>query len=108
MSTPNERELVEFGERLSRYRKIAPRPEFRAELRSSLLAAPLPFEAPRAARLEALATRLPEAAQRGIQRAIEVQQRVHGKSNLAPGRSGIPIAPTPGRGGPPSGVPGRP
>ena len=30
MSTPNERELVEFGERLSRYRKIAPRPEFRA------------------------------------------------------------------------------
>ena len=60
------------------------------------------------ARLEALATRLPEAAQRGIQRAIQVQQRVHGKSNLAPGRSGIPIAPTPGRGGPPGGVPGRP
>ena len=241
MSTPNERELVEFGERLSRYRKIAPRPEFRAELRSSLLAAPVSLESPRAsrlgwsrllalrpalaaililvllataggvaaasslpgdpayglkravedvqvtlssddvvrldtlvtqsdrrladletliarrssavgfgtdeyaasvsrvddalgrvvaspassqrdaalarasaastdhlARLEALATRLPEAAQRGIQRAIEVQQRVHGKSNLAPGRSGIPIAPTPGRGGPPSGVPGRP
>ena len=241
MSTPNERELVEFGERLSRYRKIAPRPEFRAELRSSLLAAPVSLEAPRAsrlgwsrvfavrpalaaililvllataggvaaasslpgdpayglkravedvqvtlssddvvrldtlvmqsdrrlvdletlvarrssavgfgtdeyaasaarvddvltrvaslpetsqrdaalarasaastdhlARLQALATRLPEAAQRGIERAIEVQQRVHGKSNLAPGRSGIPIAPTPGRGGPPSGVPGRP
>ena len=241
MSTPNERELVEFGERLSRYRKIAPRPEFRAELRSSLLAAPVSLESPRAsrlgwsrifavrpalaaifilvllataggvaaasslpgdpayglkraveevqvtltsddivrldtlvtesdrrladletlvarrssaigfgtdeyaaaavrvddvlgrvvaspassqrdaalarasaastdhlARLEALATRLPEAAQRGIQRAIEVQQRVHGKSNLAPGRSGIPIAPTPGRGGPPGGVPGRP
>jgi len=241
MSTPNERELVEFGERLSRYRKIAPRPEFRAELRSSLLAGPVSLESPRAsrlgwsrvfavrpalaaifilvllataggvaaasslpgdpayglkraveevqvtltsddivrldtlvtqsdrrladletlvarrssaigfgtdeyaaaavrvddvlgrvvaspassqrdaalarasaastdhlARLEALATRLPEAAQRGIQRAIEVQQRVHGKSNLAPGRSGIPIAPTPGRGGPPSGVPGRP
>ena len=241
MSTPNERELVEFGERLSRYRKIAPRPEFRAELRSSLLAGPVSLESPRAsrlgwsrvfavrpalaaifilvllataggvaaasslpgdsayglkraaeevqvtlasddvvrldtlvmqsdrrladletliarrssavgfgtdeyaasasrvddvltrvatlpetsqrdaalarasaastdhlARLQALATRLPEAAQRGIQRAIEVQQRVHGKSNLAPGRSGIPIAPTPGRGGPPSGVPGRP
>lgn len=241
MSTPNERELVEFGERLSRYRKIAPRPEFRAELRSSLLAGPVSLESPRAsrlgwsrvfavrpalaaifilvllataggvaaasslpgdpayglkraveevqvtltsddivrldtlvtqsdrrladletlvarrssaigfgtdeyaaaavrvddvlgrvvaspassqrdaalarasaastdhlARLEALATRLPEAAQRGIQRAIEVQQRVHGKSNVTPGRSGIPIAPTPGRGGPPSGVPGRP
>ena len=241
MTTPNERELVEFGERLSRYRKIAPRPEFRAELRSSLLAAPVSFEAPRAsrlgsprllamrpalaailvlallataggvaaasslpgdlayglkraaeevevtlasddvvrldtlvtqsdrrladletlvarrssavafatdeytaaasrvddalgrvigssassqrdaalarasaastdhlARLQALATRLPEAAQRGIQRAIEVQQRVHGKSNVAPGHSEIPIAPTPGRGGPPSGVPGRP
>jgi hypothetical protein len=45
------------------------------------------------ARLQALAARLPDAAQRGIQRAIEVQQRVHGKS---------------GRGGPPSGVPSRP
>jgi hypothetical protein len=61
------------------------------------------------ARLRALAARLPEAAQRGIQRAIEVQQRVHGKSDVAPGRSGIPTTPaTPGRGGPPSGVPGRP
>ena len=60
------------------------------------------------ARLQALAARLPDAAQRGIQRAIEVQQRVHGKSDFAPGRSGNPITPTPGRGGPPSGVPGRP
>jgi hypothetical protein len=60
------------------------------------------------ARLQALAARLPDAAQRGIQRAIEVQQGVHGKSDVAPGRSGIPITPTPGRGGPPTGVPGRP
>jgi hypothetical protein len=59
-------------------------------------------------RLQALAARLPEAAQRGIQRAIEVQQRVHGKSLDAPGRSGIPITPLPGRAGPPSGVPSRP
>ena len=73
------------------------------------------------ARLQALATRLPDAAQHGIQRAIEVQQAVHGKSADAPGRRGSPIAPTiaparpstgpatpSGRGGPPSGVPGRP
>src|SRR5438477_1175782 len=242
MSTQNERELLEFGERIGRYGKVAPRPEFRAELRSALLAAPVSSKASRIsglgwsrilvlrpalaailvlallatiggglaaasslpgdaayglkraaedvqvtlasddtvrldtlvtqsdrrladletlvarrssavgvgtdeytaaagriddvltrvaslpetaqrdaalarasatstdhlARLQALATRLPEATQRGIQRAIEVQQRVHGKSNLAPGRGGIPITPTPGRGGPPSGVPGRP
>lgn len=242
MSGPSERELVEFGERLSQYGKVAPRPEFRAELRSSLLNAPVVFETPRRsppgwsrvlalrpalaailvlvllaaagggaaaatslpgdpafalkravedaqvslasdditrldtlvtqsdrrladletlasrrsaavgtgtdeyaaavtrvdevvsrvaalpassqreaalarasaastdhlARLQALAARLPEAAQRGIQRAIEVQQRVHGKSGDAPGRGGILITPTPGRGGPPSGVPGRP
>ena len=74
------------------------------------------------ARLQALAGRLPDAAQQGIERAIEVQQAVHGKSNELPGRGGAPIAPTtpttpsatgrpsttPGRGGPPSGVPGRP
>ena len=75
------------------------------------------------ARLQALAGRLPDAAQQGIRRAIEVQQAVHGKSNEIPGRGGAPIAPTtptipsatpgrpsttPGRGGPPSGVPGRP
>jgi len=72
------------------------------------------------ARLQALATRLPDAAQHGIQRAIEVQQAVHGKSGDAPGR-GSPLTPTnaPARpstgpvsptrgGGPPSGVPGRP
>ncbi len=242
MSAPNERELLEFGERLSRYGKVAPRPEFRSRLRSSLLAAPVVLESPRRsplgwsrvpalrpalaailvlvllaaagggaaaatslpgdpafalkravedvqvtlatddvarlntlvtqsdrrlmdletlvsrrsaavgtgtdeyaaavtrideavsrvvalpasserdaalarasatsadhlARLQALAARLPDAAQRGIQRAIEVQQRVHGKSDVAPGRSGIPVAPTPVRGGPSSGVPGRP
>ncbi len=227
MKSSDERELLEFGERLSRYGAVAPRPEFRAALRSSLLAAPLAAETTRRsplwprglalrpalaailvlvllaaagggaaaasslpgdpafnlkraaedlqvtlasndvtrlntlvaqsdrrivdletlvarrsaaigagtdeyaaavarveaavtrvaalpessereaalahasaastdhlARLQALAARLPEAAQRGIQRAIEVQQRVHGNS--------------PGRGGPPSGVPGRP
>lgn len=63
------------------------------------------------ARLRALASRLPEAAQKGIQRAIEVQQSVHGRSGEAPGKSGTPITPitqSPGRGGPPSGVPGRP
>lgn len=242
MSTPAERELLEFGERLSRYGKVAPRPEFRAELRSSLLAAPVALGSPRRAplgwlraltlrpalaailvlvllaaagggaaaasslpgdpafalkravedvqvtlasdditrlntvvtqsdrrlvdletlvarrssavgagadeyaaavarvdeavsrvaalpassqrdaalarasaasadhlaRLQALAARLPGEAQRGIQQAIEVQQRVHGKSTDAPGRSGLPITPTPGRGGPPSVAPGRP
>ena len=242
MSTPYERGLLEFGERLSRYAKVTPRAEFRAQLRSSLLAAPVPFEAPlwsprgwsrilglrpaltaalalallaavaggaaaaaslpgdpvfalkraaeeaqvalasddiarldtlvtqadrrlvdletlearrsaavgigtdeynaaatrldvtvsqvaalptssrrdaalaraagasadHLARLKALAARLPEAAQRGIQQAIEVQQRVHGKSDVSPGRSGTPTAPTPGRGGPPSGAPSRP
>jgi len=78
------------------------------------------------ARLQALATKLPDAAQHGIQRAIEVQRTVHGKSGNAPGRGGsLPLAPTspaepvttatparptvtPSRGGPPSGVPGRP
>jgi hypothetical protein len=241
MTTPDERDLLEFGERLSRYGKVAPRPEFRSHLRSSLLTAPLALESPRRsplgwsrllalrpalaailvlvllaaagggaaaatslpgdpaftlkravedaqvalasddvvrlntlvgqsdrrlvdletlaarrsaavgtgtdeytaavtrvdaavnrvaalpaspqrdaalarasaasadhlARLRTLASRLPDAAQRGIQRAIEVQQRVHGKSDIAPGRSGLPITPVPG-GGPPSGVPGRP
>ena len=241
MSRPTERELLEFGERLSHYAKVAPRPEFREELRSYLLTAPVAVESPRRspvgwprvlalrpalaailvlvlvaaaggaaaatslpgdpafalkravedvqftlatddaarlntlvtqsdrrladletlvsrrsaavgmgtdeyaaavtridealsrvvalpassereaalarasaastdhlARLQALATRLPDAAQRGVQRAIEVQQRVHGKSDVAPGRSGTPITPTPVRGGPPGGVPGRP
>ena len=241
MSARDERELLEFGERLAREAKVSPRPEFRAQLRSSLLSAPVAFESPRTSRLgrpllalrpalaailvlvvlaaagggaaaatslpgdpafafkraaedaqvavapddlvrlstlvtqsdrrlqdletlvarssaavgagtdeyaaavarvdaavntvaglpassqrdavlarvsaastdhlvrlQALAARLPDAAQRGIQRAIEVQQRVHGKSDVAPGRSGIPVTPTPGRGGPPVGVPGRP
>jgi hypothetical protein len=241
VSDRDERELLEFGERLSRHAKVSPRPEFRAQLRSSLLSAPVALEPRRAplrwprvlalrpalaailvlvllaaagggaaaatslpgdpafalkravedvqvtlasddvarlntlvtqsdrrlvdletlvgrrsaavgtgtdeyaaavvrvdavvsrvaaspasserdaalarasatsadhlARLQALAARLPDAAQRGIQRAIEVQQGVHGKSDVAPGRSGTPITPTPGRGGPPTGVPGRP
>jgi hypothetical protein len=240
MTMPNKRDLLEFGERLSRYEKVAPRPEFRSALRSSLLSARVVLKSPRRspwtrvlalrpalsvilvfvllaaagggaaaasslpgdpafslkrvvedvqvavaaddvarlnalvaqsdrrlgdletlvarrspaigagteeyagavtrvegqvsrvadlpvgsqrdaalarasaasadhlARLQALAARLPEAAQRGIQRAIEVQQRVHGKSNLAPGRSELPITPAPGRPGLPSGVPGRP
>lgn len=86
------------------------------------------------AMLQALASRLPAAAQQGIQRAIEAQQAVHGKSGHAPGRSDDPSAapgsnpgdpgdpaspgggrpadvpgdPPPGRGGPPRGVPGRP
>lgn len=78
------------------------------------------------AMLQSLASRLPDAAQHGIQRAIEAQQAVHGKSGNAPGRpaapgnspsgSGTPgtggrpsnLPVTPGRGGPPSGVPGRP
>src|SRR5438477_3800310 len=51
MSTQNERELLEFGERIGRYGKVAPRPEFRAELRSALLAAPVSLEAPRASGL---------------------------------------------------------
>ncbi len=81
------------------------------------------------AMLQALAARLPATAQQGIQRAIEAQQAVHGKSGNAPGRRGNPGGapgggnpgspgggrpsdvlggPLPGRGGPPSGVPGRP
>jgi hypothetical protein len=73
------------------------------------------------AMLQTLAARLPAAAQPGIQRAIEAQQAVHGKSGSAPGRPDLPgngnggapgrpsDLPVPsGRGGPPSGVPGRP
>ena len=47
MSRRDERELLEFGERLSRYSKVSPRPEFRSQLRSSLLAALVTVEAPR-------------------------------------------------------------
>lgn len=73
------------------------------------------------AMLQTLAARLPAAAQPGIQRAIEAQLAVHGKSGSAPGRPALPgngnggapgrpsDLPVPsGRGGPPSGVPGRP
>jgi hypothetical protein len=92
--------------------------------RDAALARAASVSAGHLARLEALATRLPEAAQNGIQRAIEVQQTLHGKSGGAPGRGGspptspttptVPTRPTPvpvtppGRGGPPSGGPGRP
>lgn len=75
--------------------------------------------------LQTLAGRLPAAAQGGIERAIAAQQAVHGKSGSAPARAGSPGTPgrpsgsqtpgrpsdlpiPPGRGGPPSGVPGRP
>lgn len=85
------------------------------------------------AMLQTLAARLPEAAQHGIQRAIEAQQAVHGKSGDVPGRPAVPGQPAlpgqpgqpaaprngnggapgrpseqPGRSGRPSGVPGRP
>jgi hypothetical protein len=65
------------------------------------------------AMLQALATRLPAAAQSGIERAIAAQQAVHGRSGNAPGRPASPGRPSDlpvpsGRGGPPSGVPGRP
>ncbi|HLQ05428.1 MAG TPA: DUF5667 domain-containing protein [Verrucomicrobiae bacterium] len=73
------------------------------------------------AALQALAARLPTEAQAGLARAIAAQETVHGRSRNAPGRGGAPApaqsaAPgrpstlpvTPGRGGPPSGVPGRP
>ena len=80
------------------------------------------------AMLETLAAGLPAAAQHGIQRAIEAQQAVHGKSGDVPGRPIVPGPPAspresprdgsggapprpsdpPRHGGPPSGVPGRP
>ena len=68
------------------------------------------------AALQSLASRLPADAQFGIQRAIEVQQTVHGKTETLPGRPVSP-APTaapnrpsngPGRGGAPTAQPGRP
>ena len=68
------------------------------------------------AALQALAARLPADAQFGIQRAIEMQQTVHGKTETAPGRPASPApsaAPgrpsnVPGRGGAPTAPPGRP
>ena len=82
------------------------------------------------AALQSIATRLPAQAQPGIQRAIEAQQAVHGRSGNPPGRRGtpgnngdndgsgapsrpsalpvIPGGPPPGRGGPPANIPGRP
>lgn len=68
------------------------------------------------AALESLAGRLPASAQPGIERAIEVQQGVQGKSGDAPGRPGdpggrpsdVPGGPPPGRGAPPVKGPGRP
>ena len=68
------------------------------------------------AALQALAARLPADAQFGIQRAIEMQQTVHGKTETVPGRpaspapSAAPVRPSnvPGRGGAPTAPPGRP
>src|SRR5206468_1270053 len=136
----------------ARYHQVHAPARFRTLLRGSLHAAPVAFavrrpspfgrlalrsalapilvlallaataSADHLARLQSLATKLPAAAQHGIQRAIEVQQTVHGKSGNAPGRGGsLPLAPTspaepvttatparpivtPSRGGPPSGV----
>ena len=44
MSAPDERELLNFAGRLSRHAAVAPRPEFRARLRASLLTAPVAFD----------------------------------------------------------------
>jgi hypothetical protein len=69
------------------------------------------------AELEALLGRLPPAAQPGLQRAIDAQQNVHGKSGDAPGHSAPPggapgrpstVPGSTGHGGPPSRSPGRP
>ena len=54
--------------------------------------------------LQSLAARLPEAAQPGIQRAIEAQQRIHGRSG-APGLNQTPPFGSPAS---ESGAPGRP
>ncbi len=78
------------------------------------------------ATLQSLAARLPAQAQPGIQRAIEAQQAVHGRSGDKPGQPGtpgssappgrpsdlprpsdVPGGPPPGRSGPPTAVPGR-
>lgn len=68
-----------------------------SDQRDAALALATTKSAAHLASLEALATRLPDAAQQGIQRAIQVQEEVHGK---APARPTIPIKPT--RGGPPT------
>src|SRR2546427_4947767 len=44
MSALDERELLNFAGRLSRHAAVAPRPEFRARLRASLLTAPVAFD----------------------------------------------------------------
>ncbi|GAC1456120.1 MAG: hypothetical protein NVSMB8_02330 [Candidatus Limnocylindrales bacterium] len=108
---------------------VAARPESAA--RDAVLARAIAESATHIAALQSLATRLPAQAQPGIQRAIEAQQAVHGKSGNAPGRrtnpgnggnapgrpSELPVTPVtpitpggppPGRGVPPAYVPGRP
>jgi hypothetical protein len=72
------------------------------------------------AMLRWLAAELPASAQHGIERAIEVQQSVHGKVDQTPSRPAAPTAPSaptaapgrpsasPGREGRPSGTPVRP
>jgi len=116
--------------------RVATQPESAA--RDAVLARATERSAAHIAALQSLATRLPSQAQPGIARAIAAQQAVHGRSGNAPGRRGppgssesaapgrpaeapttpvIPVtpvtpvspgAPPPGRGGPPSGIPGRP
>jgi hypothetical protein len=83
--------------------RVTGMPEY--EQRDEALARAAAKSADHLSRLEALAAWLPDAAQPGIQRAIEVQERVHGKSDSAPGKSETPNAPSPKRGGPPSGRP---
>lgn len=88
----------------------------RTAARDAAIARALAASADHIAALQALAARLPADAQFGIERAIEAQQTVHGKTEGAPSRPASP-APTavpgrpsnvPGRGGVPSALPGRP
>ncbi len=88
----------------------------RTAARDAAIARAAAASADHIAALQALAARLPADAQFGIQRAIEVQQTVHGKTETVPGRPASPApsaAPgrpsnVPPRGGAPTALPGRP